>query len=105
MNVATQLLVKVDSALLASGLAPVSVPDPTPVAPPGAEGLLTVLNWVLWIAFAAGVLGFIVVGIMMMLSSSGRMGGGGGEHMGRLGWVMAGCIVAAAASLLARTFI
>ena len=63
-----------------------AVPNPSPEAPPGSSDFLTVLNWVMWIALAAGVLGFIIAGVMMMLQSQGRMSGGG-EHLGRVGWV------------------
>lgn len=80
------------------------VPDPNPVAPPGSEDFNLVLNWVFWIALAAGVLGFIIAGIMMMLQSQGRMSGGGGEHMARVGWVAVGCIIVAAASGLTSQF-
>lgn len=82
----------------------VAVPDPSPVAPPGSEDVSLVLNWVVWIALAAGVLGFIVAGIMMMLQSQGRMGGDGGQHMSRVAWVAVGCIVVAAASGLTSQF-
>lgn len=81
-----------------------SVPDPSPVQPPGADGLNLVLNWVLWIALALGVLAFIVAGVMMMLASQGRMQSGG-QHTATLGWVAAGLIVISAAPLLVRTFI
>lgn len=80
-----------------------AVPDPSPVAPPGADDFSLVLNWVMWIALAAGVLGFIIAGVMMMLQSQGRMSGGG-EQMGRVGWVAVGCIIVGAASGLARQF-
>lgn len=80
-----------------------SVPNPSPSAPPGASDFLTVLNWVMWIALACGVLGFIIAGVMMMLQSQGRMSSGG-EHMGRVAWVAVGCIVVAAASGLTNQF-
>lgn len=81
-----------------------AVPDPSPIAPPGSEDFSLVLNWVFWIALAAGVLGFIIAGIMMMLQSQGRASGGGGEHMSRVGWVAVGCIIVAAASGLTTQF-
>lgn len=80
-----------------------SVPNPSPVAPPGSDGFITVLNWVFWIALAAGVLGFMIVGIMMMLANQGRMSSGG-EHTAKLAWVAVGLIVVAAASGLTSTF-
>lgn len=81
-----------------------SVPDPIPVAPPGADGFQLVLSWMMWIGLAAGVLGFMIVGIMMMLSSSGRMQSGG-EHAKGLGWVAIGCVVVGAASGLVGQFL
>lgn len=36
------------------------IPNPTPEAPPGSEPILTVLNWVSWIAIILAVAGFIV---------------------------------------------
>lgn len=88
---------------IASAALLAGVPNPTPEAPPGADGLLMVLNWLAWIALAMGVVGFIITGMMMMLQNSGRMGGGG-ESAGRLGWVMAGCIVVASAGGLVAMF-
>ena len=79
-------------------------PNPSPVAPPGAEGFELVLSWVMWIALGAGVLGFMIVGIMMMLSNSGRMQSGG-EHAKSLGWVAVGCVIVGAASLLVNQFL
>lgn len=96
----TTLAAKITAAQTAG-----NAPDPTPVRPPGGEDFAIVLNWVFWIALAAGVLGFIIAGIMMMLQSSGRMGGDGGQHMARVGWVAVGCIVVAAASGLTNQFI
>lgn len=80
-----------------------TVPNPSPKPPPGSSDFLTVLNWVMWIALACGVLGFIIAGVMMMLQSQGRMSSGG-EHMGRVAWVAVGCIVVAAASGLTNQF-
>lgn len=99
----TTLAAKITAAQTAAG-GPLAVPDPSPVAPPGSDDFTTVLNWVFWIALAAGVLGFIIAGIMMMLQSSGRMGGDGGQHMARVGWVAVGCIIVAAASGLTSQF-
>lgn len=45
----------VASALLLAG-----VPQPTPVAPPGSDGFLTVLNWVFWFVLLACIAGFLV---------------------------------------------
>lgn len=84
-------------------LAANAAPNPSPVPPPGAADFELVLNWVMWIALAAGVLGFIIGGVMMMLQASGRSQGGG-EHMSRIGWVAVGCVIVAAASGLVGQF-
>ncbi|MFC3690351.1 hypothetical protein [Aquipuribacter hungaricus] len=68
---------------------------PTPGAPPGAEGFLTILNWVSWVALAICVAGVVFCGIAMVISSRR---GEGGEHVGKLGTVLAGCVVVGAAS-------
>lgn len=77
----------------ASGL-----PDPKPQAPPGSESVTQILDWVFWIAGAAGVLGFIAVGVMMMIA---HRHGRGDDHLSKLGYVLGGCILVAAASGLA----
>lgn len=44
-----------------------TIPDPTPVVPAEAGGLLTVLNWASGIGLVLGVLGVIIVGIGMVI--------------------------------------
>jgi Type IV secretion system pilin len=74
------------------------VPDPgAGEAPPGSEGFLKILRWAAWIAFGVCVLGVIVAGATMAIQSRR---GEGGEHMSRLGWVLAGCIIIGSASAL-----
>lgn len=63
--------------------------------PPGADGFETVIKWAAWIALGVCVLGVIVAGASMAIANRR---GDGGEHMSRLGWVLAGCIVIGAAS-------
>lgn len=71
-------------------------------APPGSEGLLTILKWAAWIALALGVLGVIIAGITMMIQTRR---GEGGEGLARLGWVLAGCVIVAGASGLVTAFV
>lgn len=75
---------------------PLDVPNPGQgEAPPGAGKLLTLLRWAAWIALGVCVLGVIACGAMMAIS---HRRGDGGEHAGRLGMVLAGCILIGAAS-------
>jgi ABC-type Fe3+-siderophore transport system permease subunit len=67
-------------------------------APPGlAEGFGTVLGWAKWIALAVCVLGLIIAGALMAIQSRR---GEGGEHMSKIGMVLAGVIVISAATSL-----
>ncbi len=80
-----------------------AVPDPGGgTAPPGSEGLVTILGWAAWIALAIGVLGVIIAGITMMIQVRR---GEGGEGLARLGWTLAGCIVVVGASGLVQAFV
>jgi hypothetical protein len=73
-----------------------AVPNPGQgAAPPGSEGILTILKWAAWIALVVCVLGVIVAGAMMSVQARR---GEGGEHASRLGWVLAGCILIGSAS-------
>jgi len=75
---------------------PLDVPDPGKgEAPPGSDGLVTILKWVFYIASAMCVLGVLIAGGMMAVSVQR---GSGGEHVSRLGWALGGCIVIGAAS-------
>jgi hypothetical protein len=78
------------------------IPNPTPVVPEQAKGLLTVLNWASGIGLVLGVLGVIIVGIGMVIQ---LRRGEGGESIGKLGWVLAGCIIITGASGIVRAFV
>lgn len=81
----------------------VDVPDPGGgTAPPGSERLITLLSWAAWIACGICVLGVIACGALMAIS---HRRGDGGEHAGRLGMVLAGCILIGAASGLVGALI
>ena len=78
------------------------IPDPNPVVPPQAEGLLTILDWASGIGLVIGVLGVIIVGIMMTMQIRR---GEGGQSLGQLGWVLLGCIIITGASGIVRAFV
>ena len=71
-------------------------------APPGSDGLITILRWVFYIASAMCVLGVLIAGGMMAISVQR---GSGGEHVSRLGWALGGCIVIGSASALVGALI
>ena len=77
-------------------------PDPTPVGPAEAGGLLTVLNWASGIGLVLGVLGVIIVGIGMVIQ---LRRGEGGESIAKLGWVLMGCIIITGSSGIVRAFV
>jgi hypothetical protein len=85
-----------------SALAASVIPNPTPVVPAQAGGLLTILNWASGIGLVLGVLGVIIVGIGMVIQ---LRRGEGGESIGKLGWVLAGCIIITGASGIVRAFV
>ena len=78
------------------------IPNPTPTVPEQAKGLLTVLNWASGIGLVLGVLGVIIVGIGMVIQ---LRRGEGGESIGKLGWVLAVCIIITGASGIVRAFV
>jgi hypothetical protein len=85
-----------------SALAASVIPTPTPTVPAEAGGLLLVLNWASGIGLVLGVLGVIIVGIGMVIQ---LRRGEGGESIGKLGWVLAGCIIITGASGIVRAFV
>ena len=78
------------------------IPDPTPVVPAEAGGVLTVLNWSSGIGLVFGVLGVIIVGITMVIQIRR---GEGGEALAKLGWVLLGCIIITGAGGIVRAFV
>lgn len=67
-----------------------SIPDPSPVQPPGTGGVTTVISWLKWIGYAV-VGGAIIVGGMTIAVSSRR--GEGQDAIGRILWPLGGAIV------------
>ena len=78
------------------------IPNPTPVVPAQAGGLLTILNWASGIGLVLGVLGVIIVGIGMVIP---LQRGEGAPAIGKLGWVLLGCIIITGASGIVRAFV
>lgn len=87
---------KFDSLILVAGQIHTVIPNPAPTAPPGSNGLTTILGWIMWIIFGLAVAAILIVaGKMMFDHNQGR---GGGQAATGLIWVLAGSIVAAVAS-------
>ncbi|MGP3973545.1 hypothetical protein ACTWQF_05790 [Streptomyces sp. 8N114] len=83
-------------AQLAADPAPSGPPDVGGgSAPPGADGLLTVLKWVAWTVTALCVAGIFAVAARMALDHSR---GGGREHAKGLGYVLGACLLVGSAS-------
>ncbi|MGK3944971.1 hypothetical protein [Streptomyces sp. RP5T] len=84
------LYAKGQTRVLAAG-----VPDPQRRAPKElGDAVQVVLGIAGWAGTAAGVAGIMVTGIMMAVSVKR---GEGSEHLSRLGMVLGGCILVAAA--------
>lgn len=78
------------------------IPNPTPVVPAQAAGLLTILNWASGVGLILGVLGVIIVGIGMVIQ---LQRGEGAQAIGKLGWVLMGCIIITGAAGIVRAFV
>lgn len=79
--------------------------DPGPIAPPGvAQQVSTIIGWVHWGAYAAGILAFLLAGTTMMIGKRNRssMAADGASH---LTWVVAGLLVVSASSLIVGALI
>lgn len=73
-----------------AAIAPVQIPDPDPVQPPGTEGVTTIMAWLKWIGYAV-VGGAIIVGGILIAVSFRR--GEGHDALPKILWPMAGAIV------------
>jgi len=75
------------------------LPDPEPVAPPGAEGIATIIGWAKWVALIVAVLALIAAGALIGVQ---RRRGEGDESLGWIVKILVGVVVVgAAASLVA----
>lgn len=78
---------------------PLAIPDPEPVAPPGAEGPVgVILSWVKWIALIVAVIGVIVIAAKIAINI--RRGEAAGELGGLLYIAVACILVGSAVSLV-----
>ncbi|WP_340672144.1 hypothetical protein REH65_33060 (plasmid) [Saccharopolyspora sp. ID03-671] len=56
---------------------PPAIPDPGgPVAPPGSNGVMTIMRWVMWVVFALCFLGTAAIAGKMALEHNSPHGGG-----------------------------
>jgi len=76
---------------------PMDIQQPAPKRPPGTEGLDVILSWAMYTVMFLAVLGVLITaGMMVVAHNQGR----GGDHMGRLGFVFGGMVLAGSAALL-----
>ncbi len=89
------------SALLGTDV----VPNPSPKAIPGlTDKISDLLGNAMWIGIICGVLGLIIAGGMIALHN--RQGpGAGGEVVEKIGWTIAGVLVAVSAPIIIRQFV
>jgi hypothetical protein len=76
-------------------------PQPTSSRPPGYEGLNTILSWLMWLVTAAAVAGLFFTAARMAMSHRR----GDDSHVGQLGWILAGCILAGSAAGIVNALI
>jgi hypothetical protein len=65
------------------------------IAPPGAEGIITIVQWVAWTVLAVCVLGVLLVGARMALA---HRRGEGADHAVGLAYVLGGAVLVGSAS-------
>ena len=83
-------------AAVLHGLQSASPPNPgTGTPPPGFDKVNLILKWLAWLVAAACVAGILIVGGQMALR---HQRGEGGQHVAGLAWVLAACVLVAAAS-------
>lgn len=91
--------------LLGAETNPPVVPNPTPKA---IEGLMDKINDLLgnamWIGIICGILGLIMAGAMIALHNQ-RGPGAGGEAAEKVGWAIAGVLIAVSAPIIIRQFV
>ena len=97
------VLAALNSFFMKTAVVMAEVPNPGQgEAPPGSDGLTTVIKWAAWIVFGLAVLGVLITAGAMVIN---HQRGQGGHHLAQLGWVCGGCVVAASASGIVGTFV
>ena len=97
------VLAALNSFFMKTAVVMAEVPNPGQgEAPPGSDGLTTVIKWAAWIVFGLAVLGVLITAGAMVIN---HQRGQGGHHLAALGWVCGGCVVAASASGIVGTFV
>lgn len=60
-------------AVIATVLLADGIPKPTPEAPPGSDGFLTVLNWIFWFVLLCAIAGFLIsIGVLIWSAIKGN---------------------------------
>ena len=97
------VLAALNSFFMKTAVVMAEVPNPGQgEAPPGSDGLTTVIKWAAWIVFGLAVLGVLITAGAMVIN---HQRGQGGQHLAALGWVCGGSVVAASASGIVGTFV
>ncbi|MGY1638775.1 hypothetical protein ACI78V_19175 [Geodermatophilus sp. SYSU D00742] len=89
-------------SLLSSPVALAVVDPGQGVAPPGSEGIVTIVQWVAWTVLAVCVVGVLLVGARMALA---HRRGEGAEHAVSLAYVLGGAVLAGSASALVAALV
>lgn len=86
------------TTLLATAPEVLAVLDPGEGAPPpGAEGIVTIVQWVAWVVLAACVVGVLLVGARMAVA---HRRGEGASYAAELGLVLGAAVLVSSASAL-----
>lgn len=97
------VLAALNSFFMKTAVVMAEVPNPGQgEAPPGSDGLTTVIKWAAWIVFGLAVLGVLITAGAMVIN---HQRGQGGHHLASLGWVCGGCVVGSAAAAIVGTFV
>jgi hypothetical protein len=74
-----------------------ALPDPDPVAPPGFEGVTTILGWAKWAGLIVAILALIALGATFAINNRR---GEGAEHLKWLVGILVGVLIIGAATAI-----